>query len=156
MQKLDLLLSRRLNLPVFKRIPLNRKPLTASLAVEAGAIGLGAVVAVLATTAAADVTGIVSASVIAALGLFIIPARRNAAKKNLREKISTLRAHLIDSLTKAFDLELSRSQQKVREAISPYARFVRTESSKLQDANAQFLSIKEEMERLESVINSLE
>ena len=43
--------------------------------VEIGAIGLGAIVTVLATTAAADVTGILAASVIATLGLFVIPAR---------------------------------------------------------------------------------
>ena len=129
---------------------------TASLAVEAGAIGLGALVTVLATTAAADVTGIVSAGVIAALGLFIIPARRNAAKKDLREKISKLRTHLVESLTKAFDMELNRSQQRVREAITPYARFVRTESEKLQNAKSQFISIKEELERIASMIKSLD
>ncbi len=129
---------------------------TASLAVEAGAIGLGALVTVLATTAAADVTGIVSAGVIAALGLFIIPARRNAAKKDLREKISKLRTHLVESLTKAFDMELNRSQQRVREAITPYARFVRTESEKLQNAKSQFISIKEELERIASMIESLD
>jgi small GTP-binding protein len=129
---------------------------TASLAVEAGAIGLGALVTVLATTAAADVTGIVSASVIAALGLFIIPARRKAAKKSLREKISDLRSHLVDSLTKAFEMELTRSQQKVREAITPYTRFVRTESGKLQEAREQFQSIKEELERLAGIIDTLD
>ena len=128
---------------------------TASLAVEAGAIGLGALVTVLATTAAADVTGIVSASVIAALGLFIIPARRNAAKKDLREKISKMRTHLVKSLTRAFDLELTRSQQRVREAITPYSRFVRTESEKLQNAKTQFSSIKDELERLTSTIKSI-
>ncbi len=130
--------------------------ITTSLAVEAGAIGLGALVAVLATTAAADVTGIVSAGVIAALGLFIIPARRKAAKKSLREKISGLRSHLTESLSRAFDLEISRSQQKVRESITPYTRFVRSESGKLQDASAQFQSIKDELARLESVIESLD
>ncbi len=129
---------------------------TTSLAVEAGAIGLGALVTVLATTAAADVTGIVSAGVIAALGLFIIPARRKSAKKDLREKISNLRTHLVDSLTKAFDIELNRSQQKVREAITPYARFVRTESEKLLGAREQFLSIKAELERLKKEIDTLD
>ncbi len=129
---------------------------TTSLAVEAGAIGLGALVTVLATTAAADVTGIVSAGVIAALGLFIIPARRKSAKKDLREKISNLRTHLVDSLTKAFDIELNRSQQKVREAITPYARFVRTESEKLLGAREQFSSIKAELERLKKEIDTLD
>ncbi len=128
---------------------------TTSLAVEAGAIGLGALVTVLATTAAADVTGIVSASVIAALGLFIIPSRRKAAKKDLREKITHLRTHLVNSLTKAFELEMARSQQRVREAITPYARFVRTESEKLLGAKEQFTSIRAELERLAGEINSL-
>ncbi len=61
---------------------------------EVGAIGLGAIISVLATTVAADVTGILLASFIAALGLFVIPARRKLAKNEMRAKINALRDQL--------------------------------------------------------------
>ncbi|MGW8249376.1 MAG: dynamin family protein, partial [Anaerolineales bacterium] len=60
-------------------------------ATEVGAVGLGTLVAILATTAAADITGVLLASVMAALGLFIIPARRRQAKNEMREKIGQMR-----------------------------------------------------------------
>ena len=41
-----------------------------------------------ATTAAADVTGIVLASVVAAIGFFILPAKRKKAKEEMRAKIA--------------------------------------------------------------------
>ena len=44
------------------------------------ALGLGALVTTLATTAAADVTGVLLAGLMAAVGLFIIPARRRQGK----------------------------------------------------------------------------
>jgi ABC-type transport system involved in cytochrome bd biosynthesis fused ATPase/permease subunit len=126
-----------------------------SFAGEVGAVGLGALVTVLATTAAADLTGILSAGVVAALGLFIIPARRTLAKRKLEEKISAIRAQLLQSLTAAFEKELTRSQEQIREAIAPYTRFVRAESSKLQEANDQFRSIRSELERLKGSIENI-
>src|SRR5688572_17369795 len=48
-----------------------RNAVAAAAAVSAGAAGLGAVVAFAATTAAADVTGFIMASLVAALGFFI-------------------------------------------------------------------------------------
>jgi small GTP-binding protein len=126
-----------------------------SLAVEAGAIGLGALVTVLATTAALDVTGIVSAGIIAALGLFIIPARRAVAKRELNAKISGMRERLIQSLTTTFGRELERSQEQIRGAIAPYDRFVRAESAKLQAAEERFSALKKELDRLSGTVEML-
>jgi septal ring factor EnvC (AmiA/AmiB activator) len=101
-------------------------------AAEVGAIGLGALVTALATTAAVDVTGILAASVIAALGFFVIPARRRSAKKELSERLDELRVELTGALTAQFDKELNRSLQRINDAIAPYSRFVRAEKEKLQ------------------------
>ena len=57
--------------------------------VEVGAVGLGAAVTALATTQFADITGLLAAGTLAALGLFILPSRREKAKKDLSEKIET-------------------------------------------------------------------
>jgi hypothetical protein len=126
-----------------------------SLAIEAGAVGLGALVAVLATTAAIDVTGILSAGLIAVLGLFIIPIRRNVAKRELNGKISEMRTRLLQSLIQAFDKEATRSQGQIREAVAPYSRFVRAESSKFNDALEQLGSIARELDRLKGSVEEI-
>ena len=126
-----------------------------SLAIEAGAVGLGALVAVLATTAAMDVTGILSAGLIAALGLFIIPIRRNIAKRELNEKISEMRTRVLQALTQAFEKEATRSQGQIREAVAPYSRFVRAESGKFKDALEQLESIARELDRLKGSVEEI-
>jgi hypothetical protein len=102
--------------------------------VEVGAIGLGALVAHVLAGAAADLTGVLAASVVAVLGLFIIPNRRQAAKRELRAKIAALRERLMAALTGQFDRELERGLRRIDEAIAPYTRFVRAESRRLDDA----------------------
>jgi hypothetical protein len=63
-------------------------------AVEVGALGLGAAAVAIATTAAADLTGITAALVIAGFGLFILPNRRRKARAEFREKTEALRERL--------------------------------------------------------------
>jgi signal recognition particle receptor subunit beta len=101
--------------------------------VEVGAIGLGALVAHVLAGAAADATGVLAASVVAVLGLFIIPSRRQAAKRELRAKIAALREQLMAALTGQFDRELERGLRRIDEAIAPYTRFVRAEGRRLGD-----------------------
>jgi hypothetical protein len=74
-------------------------------AVEVGAVGLGTLVAVLATTAAADVTGVLLASVMAALGLFLIPAKKRQAKQEMRAKITAMREQLVRHAARQFERE---------------------------------------------------
>jgi primosomal protein N' len=114
----------------------------AMAAIEVGAVGLGTLVSILATTAAADATGIILASVVAALGLFIIPARRRQAKVEMRNKIATLREQLVRSLRNQFEGEIEHSVQKIHEAIGPYTRFVRAEREKLTNAQSTFDELK--------------
>ena len=54
-------------------------------------MGLGTLVTLAASTAAADVTGILMASLIAMLGFLVIPARRRKAKAEMNEKMTALR-----------------------------------------------------------------
>ena len=74
-----------------------RNAVATAAAVSAGAVGLGAIVTIAATTAAADVTGIVMASLVAALGFFILPAKREQAKAHMRKKIGVVREKLSTS-----------------------------------------------------------
>ena len=127
----------------------------ASAALEIGAVGLGTLVTVLATTAAADVTGVLLASVIAAVGLFIIPARRRQAKTEMREKVAALREQLVSSLRTQFSREIERSLRNINEAIAPYTRFVRAERGKLLEMQTELDKIKGELDRLRVSIDEL-
>jgi hypothetical protein len=118
-------------------------------------VGLGAIVTTLATTAAADVTGILMASFMAVLGLFIIPARRRQGKTKLLEKISAVRTQLIHSLQTHFDKEINRSLQHLHEAIAPYTRFIRSERDKIMKCQTELLSLREEMVRLKGKLEEV-
>jgi len=129
-----------------------RTAVAASAALEAGALGLGALVTTLATTAAADVTGILMASLVAAVGLFIIPARRRQGKAKLNEKMSALREQLSDSLRGQFEKEIRRGLERIQEAIAPYTRFVRAEREKTGEMEKEFKDLKIGIERLREKI----
>ena len=123
--------------------------------VEVGAVGLGATVALVASSTAADLTGLLAAGVMATLGLFIIPARRARAKKNLRERIAETRRTLMSAITEQFHREADGSLARIRETIAPYSRFVRAEGDRLtarreelRRIHGELLSLRERIERL--------
>lgn len=120
---------------------------------EIGAVGLGALVTALATTASADVTGIVAAGTMAVLGLFVIPAKRRQLKQEFHEKIVSVRQRLVNALTTQFDRELARSLNEIQVAISPYTRFIRAERKHLEDTRQNLLRVRDELERLKAAIN---
>jgi small GTP-binding protein len=121
---------------------------------QVGAVGLGAAVATLATTTAADVTGILAAGTIAVLGMFVIPSKRAHAKAELRNRIERMRADLMSSLRGQFAREVERITLNVRDAVAPYTRFVRAEHEKLttsartiDDIDAALSRLRLEIER---------
>lgn len=125
-----------------------QEAVAASAVLEVGAIGLGALITALASTVAADVTGILLATFVAALGLIIIPARRKAAKAEMKDKIAGLRTQLSTSLRTQFEHEIDRSLNNIRNAIAPYTRFVRAEQSKLNEMQTTLHNIAETLTRL--------
>ena len=123
--------------------------------VEMGAIGLGAIVTTLATTAAADLTGLVAASAVAVMGLFVIPNKRRRLKLELKENIGVMRDRLMHVLTAQFDKELARSLREIEGAISPYTRFIRSERKHLESARDEFDIIQKWLERQQEEIDSM-
>jgi hypothetical protein len=123
--------------------------------VEVGAIGLGALITHLAVTAAADFTGILAASTVAVLGLFILPNRRHDAKKDLRAKIETMRKDLMGAMTGQFDREIEQSMRRLDEAIGPYTRFVRAERQRLNELRGELHSVDEGIARLRGRVEAL-
>ncbi len=127
----------------------------AAAALEVGAVGLGTVVTILATTVAADVTGVLMASLIAALGLFVIPARRRQAKREMHEKVAGMRAQLVRSLRAHFEQEIDRSLHHIENAMAPYSRFIRAERSKLLEAQEKLSAVRDSITRLKSAAEEI-
>ncbi len=123
--------------------------------VEVGAVGLGAVITHLAASAAVDLTGILAASVVAVLGLFILPNRRHDAKRELRGKIAALRERLMGALTAQFDREIEGSVHRIGESIAPYTRFVRAERERLEGARGALAGLRAGLERLRARVDAL-
>jgi hypothetical protein len=125
-----------------KRWSLSMREAVAQTALaEVGALSLGAAVVALLGTTAADVTGILAASVIAGLGLYIIPMRRRRAREQFRQKTDDLRQRLKEGLTRQFETELERSTQRLRDVLAPYARRVRAEHDRLQAGYARLETV---------------
>ncbi len=132
----------------------SQNAVAAAAAISAGAVGLGTLVAVLASTVATDVTGILLAGAMAALGLFIIPTRRRNAKKEMRQKVKAMRDQLTSSLTEHFSHEIERGLQDIWDTITPYTRFVRAENEKNQKALQTLREYLAEIIQLESEIEN--
>ena len=132
----------------------SQNAVAATAAISAGAVGLGTLVTILATTMATDITGILLAGVMAALGLFIIPTRRRNAKKEMRQKVKSMRDQLTKSLTDHFSHEIDRSLQEIRDTITPYTRFIKSESEKNHQAHHKLQSYLTEIIQLSDEIES--
>jgi len=113
--------------------------------VGVGAVGLGTAVSILATTAAADVTGLVAAGAIAAFGLLILPHRKQVARRQLHEKIAAMRKDLISALTAQFEKEIQGSVHRVEDALAPYTRFIKAEREKLNESLNKFMQLQSEL-----------
>jgi hypothetical protein len=132
-----------------------RNAVAAAAAAGAGAVGLGTLVTVAASTAAADITGIILASVIAALGFFIIPAKRAQAKAEMRRKIADVRTRLSAALRRQFEEEIGRSSARIHEGIAPYSRFVRAEGEKLREVDTHLQQLATDLSAVRSRIDTL-
>ena len=123
---------------------------------EVGAVSLGALVIALVTTTVADVTGILAASAIAALGLYVLPNKRRQAKRNLEAKIADLRERLSRAMTTQFETELGRSLARIREAIRPYTRFVEIEQVTLDETQRSLRAAQTAMAGLKGQIEAMQ
>ncbi len=107
-----------------------REAVTRATLLEAGAIGLGAVSMAIVGSAAADVTGLFAASIMAGVGLWLLPRKRSQAKAQFRTRTEELRSRLINALRDEFQRELERSVQRIKDALAPYDRLVRSEQER--------------------------
>jgi len=120
----------------------------------AGAVGLGTLVTVLGGAMAADVTGILAGTLLAGLGLYIIPMRKQRAQKQFRARAEELRVKLRDSLAHQLSLELDHSVERIQTAIAPYIRFVRSEQEKVSGFHDRLARLAEDIGALRREIGS--
>jgi len=120
-----------------------RAAVATAAAAGGAAVGLGTLVTLAASSAAADVTGIVLASVMAMMGFLVIPARRRTAKREMQEKVSQLRARLATALRVEFEHARERGQRRLDEAMAPYSRFVRAERERWTEARNVLASLRD-------------
>jgi hypothetical protein len=132
-----------------------RDAVASAALLEVGAVGLGAMLVILLHTALADFTGLLAAGTLAIVGLLIIPTKRRRAKADLQAKLEALREQLMSSMTAAFERELNLSVQRLREAIAPYTRFVRSEQQKLGRVEAELTQISSGLAQIRSRIEEL-
>jgi small GTP-binding protein len=121
-----------------------RVAVATAAAAGGAAVGLGTLVTIAASTVAADVTGILMASVLAAIGFLVIPARRRRAKHELQEKVTALRARLTGALRAEFERAQQRSMLRMESAVAPYARFVRSEADRWTTAQRELTSLRDQ------------
>jgi small GTP-binding protein len=127
---------------------------TQTAALEVGAVGIGAVVVAIATTRFLDVTGIIAGAILAGYGLFVLPNRRRKAREEFREKTDALRERLGEVVRRQFEAELGRSIERMREAIAPYTRFVRSEHARMSSAREDLSAIDAEAGELRAKISA--
>jgi small GTP-binding protein len=127
----------------------------AAAVLEVGAVGLGTLVAMITTTVAVDVTGVLLASVLAVLGLFVIPARRRQAQKEMSLKVSAMREQLANTLSERFSVEMEQNLARIEEAVLPYSRFVRSERAKLDESNRGLVEVKNRLLNLKDRVTKL-
>jgi GTP-binding protein EngB required for normal cell division len=120
---------------------------------EAGALGLGTLVATVLTGAAADITGILLAAALAVGGFYVIPRKRRQAQREFRERVGQLRSRLRDGLTRQVHHEVTQSTDRVNEAIAPYRRFVHSQQQRINEARGELVATEDALLRLRGEID---
>jgi small GTP-binding protein len=122
---------------------------------EAGAVGLGALVATALLSSALDITGIIAAGTLAVVGFFVIPYKRKQAKDNFREKIVGMRTNLIETLTDAFVKESKNSIADLKDNTAPYTRFVHAEKERIGKTQAVLAELRQSISTLRARIEGV-
>jgi GTP-binding protein EngB required for normal cell division len=118
------------------------------------ALGLGAILVAVFTTAALDVTGVLTATLFAVAGWLIIPARRRTLVRDLEEKIAKLSADLSALLSARFEEQLGRYERELLEVVQPYERFLEAEAAKLERGLAELSAVQGETAALEARVGA--
>ena len=129
-----------------------KESLAQTFGVNVLAVGLGAVLVAIFTTAALDLSGIVTATVLAVAGWLILPARRKKLIRQLHETIAKLNVDLAALLSTNFEDQLRQYERQMLEVIEPYERFLATEREKVERGAAELREAQARITTLEARI----
>ncbi|MBR6090159.1 MAG: dynamin family protein [Anaerolineaceae bacterium] len=121
---------------------------TAGLAIEVSAIGIGAALTTIATTVAADLLGIVAAFWVGVAGFLVLPYYKKKAQREFDEKISDIEEKLITSLRTEFTQEVEDQISEINNATRPFERFVEASIESSQKKLDELDSIRDEINSL--------
>jgi small GTP-binding protein len=118
--------------------------------------GIGLAALVLATSDTAVLRGAVlaAAALLCAAGFLLLALVRRQANADFGRKIGDLRGMLASRLKLTFDKELEQGQQRAKEALSPYSRFVRSEGERLRSQKDELATLQRGFEALKSQIEA--
>lgn len=122
--------------------------------ISVGGIGLGAAVIALIGGAAADVTGILASLTGVFLGAYWIPIRRKAALNQVKNQVQDAKILLRETLSREVNLEQERLDGRLRDALSPYTRFVKAEQDRMNTENRKLTEFIARIEDLEGRVQS--
>jgi small GTP-binding protein len=132
-----------------------KESLAQTFGVNVIALGLGAVLVTIFTTAALDLSGIVTATLLALAGWLILPARRRKLAKQLQATIAKLNDDLSALLSKNFEEQLGQYERQMVEVIEPYERFLTTEAEKVERAIGELKGAEGRVAELEGRIEAM-
>ena len=132
-----------------------REAVTRATLVEAGAVSLGAVTMAVVGSAAADVTGLLAAGLMAGLGLYMLPLKKRRALEQFRQRTDELRTSLTSTMRTEFERELEGSLRRIRDALAPYDRFIRAEQERIGQSERTLGGIQERLRQLRVEIEGL-
>ena len=126
-----------------------KEAVTTALGVNVLALGLGGILVAAFTTAALDVTGVLTATIFAIAGWLIIPARRRKLIAEFESKIEKLNEDLGVLLSAKFEEQLTRYERQLLDVVAPYERFLETERAKLESGLEELRQAEREVATLE-------
>jgi len=115
---------------------------------EAGAVGLGTLVTAAVLSSSLDVTGILAAGTLAILGFFVIPYKRKQAKDNFKEKMTSLRTNLLDTLTALFRKESQNAVTRLKDGVTPYIRYIHAERERIEKSETILAKLRHRLSAL--------
>ena len=115
---------------------------------EAGAVGLGALVTAAVLSSSLDITGVIAASTMAIMGFFVIPYKRRKAKEAFQAKMTALRRNLHETLSAQFAAESRDAVARLKDGITPYSRYVRSERERIERAESTLTGIRQRLSAL--------
>lgn len=125
-------------------------------AASIGAAGLGVLSGVIALTTALDAVGgfgLITAGVVGAAGLTVLPRQRRKAITEFEDHIEALRGDMKQALGAQFSREVDTSLAKLEETVAPYRRLVDEERTTLEDATAEHDALRETIDHLRQQVH---